>query len=145
MGAKFLVRAGLAAALSGACTLAWPLAAAAQGEEALEMLDKADANQDGAISWAEVVALRTQNFERLDRNSDGYISSSDRPRGPFGARFDEAFAKVQGQFDANSDGRVSRAEKIDTPGPIFTQGDANADGVLSADELDALRAAAAAN
>jgi len=144
MNVTFFVRAGLAVLLSGACTLAWPSVAAAQQRDPVEMLAEADANGDGAISWEEVVALRTQNFQRLDRNNDGYISANDRPRGPFGARFDEAFVQVKRQFDANSDGRVSRAEMIGAPAPVFKRGDVDGDGVLSAQELSALRAAAPA-
>lgn len=144
MDYRFLTRAGLAAVLSGVCMLSWTSVAAAQGKDPVEMLAEADANGDGAISWSEVVALRTQNFERLDRNKDGYISAKDRPQGPFGARFDEAFAQVQKQFDADSDGRVSRSEMLDAPGPVFAKGDVDGDGVLSAEELSALRAAAAA-
>jgi hypothetical protein len=140
MNVKFSISAGLAALLMVASVSP----AAAQNRDPLELLAEADANNDGAIAWTEVVALRTQNFNRLDRNGDGVISTSDRPRGPFGARFDEAFAQVQRQYDANSDGRVTRAEMINAPAPLFTQGDTNNDGVLSAEELSALRAAVAA-
>lgn len=140
MNVKFSISAGLAALLM----IASVSPAAAQNRDPTEMLAEADANNDGAISRAEVVALRTQNFSRLDRNSDGYVSASDRPRGPFGARFDEAFARALEQFDVNSDRRVSRAEMIDAGMPAFTQGDTNNDGVLSAEELSALRAAAEA-
>lgn len=145
MNVELLVRAGRAIVLTGVCALMWPSLAAAQGRDPVEMFAVADANNDGAISWSEVLAVRTQNFERLDRNNDGYISARDRPRGPFGARFDEAFAQVQTQFDANSDRRVSRPEMIDAPAPAFTRGDVDGDGVLSAGELSALRIAAAAN
>lgn len=141
MNTKLPIGAGLAALLMVACV--WP--AAAQSRDPLEMLAEADANNDGAIAWTEVVALRTQNFNRLDRNGDGVISTRDRPRGPFGARFDEAFAQVQRQFDANFDGRVSRAEMVGAPAPIFTQGDVDGNRVLSAEELSALRAALPAN
>lgn len=140
MNVKIQIRAGFAALLMVACVSP----ANAQDRDPLEMLAEADANNDGAIAWTEVVALRTQNFNRLDRNSDGVISTSDRPRGPFGARFDEAFAQVQRQFDANSDRRVTRAEMIGAPAPVFTEGDTNNDGVLSAQELSAIREAVAA-
>jgi hypothetical protein len=143
MNVKFPIRAGFSALLSGVFVLACPLMAAAQGRNSIDMITQADANGDGAVSWSEVVARRTQNFARLDRDNDGYISTNDRPPGPFGARFDEAFAQVQKQFDANSDRRVSRSEMIDTPGPAFTKGDVDGNGVLSAEELSSLRAAAA--
>lgn len=135
-----LICAGMAAIVSGMGALAWPSVAAAQGRDPVEMLGEADANRDGSVSWAEVVSLRTRSFQRLDQNKDGFVSSSDRPFGPFGMRFDEAFVQVQRQFDANSDGRVSRAEMINAPAPAFSRGDVNRDGILSAQEWSVLRA-----
>jgi hypothetical protein len=141
MNVKVSISAGLAALLM----VVGVSPAFAQNRDPVQLLAEADANGDGAISWSEVIALRTQNFERLDRNGDGYIDANDRPRGPFGARFDEAFTQVKSQFDANGDQRVSRAEMIDAPAPVFTQGDVDGNGVLSAEELSALRAALPAN
>jgi Ca2+-binding EF-hand superfamily protein len=134
---------GVAAAfLSAVCVATVPPIAAAQTKDPAELIKEADANGDGAVSWSEMVAMRTNTFERLDRNGNGVISASDRPRGPFGARFDEAFDKVRAQFDANGDQSVSRSEMIDAPAPAFEQGDTNKDKVLSADELAALQSAA---
>jgi Ca2+-binding EF-hand superfamily protein len=131
----------VAALLSVACMLI-PSVAAAQARDPVQLISEADANGDGAVSWAEVIAMRTQTFARLDRNKDGFISAADRPRGAFGARFDQAFANVKSQFDANGDNRVSRAEMVDAPSPVFDRGDTNGDRILSAEELKALRSAA---
>jgi hypothetical protein len=141
MAVKTSAFGGVAALLSVVCMLNPPLAAA-QARDPVALLSEADANGDGAVSWAEVVAMRTQTFTRLDRNKDGFISSADRPRGPMGGRFDEAFASVKSQFDANGDNRVSRAEMVDAPSPVFDRGDTNGDRILSAQELAALRSAA---
>jgi Ca2+-binding EF-hand superfamily protein len=141
MAVKTSAFGGVAALLSVACMLNPPVAAA-QARDPVQLISEADANGDGAVSWAEVVSMRTQTFARLDRNKDGYISSSDRPRGAFGQRFDQAFGKVKGQFDANGDNRVSRAEMVDAPSPVFDRGDTNGDRILSAEELAALRSAA---
>jgi hypothetical protein len=130
---------GLTALLGVVCTLAAASPAAAQSRDPVQLLAEADANDDGAVSWSEVVALRTRNFERLDRNRDGFIAANDRPRGFYAGRFDEAFAQVQSQFDANADQRVSRAEMINAPSPVFDQGDVDGNRVLSAQELRALR------
>lgn len=141
MAVKTAAFGGVAALLSVACMLN-PSLAAAQARDPIQMISEADANGDGAVSWSEVVSMRTQTFARLDRNKDGYIAASDRPRGAFGARFDQAFGNVKNQFDANGDQRVSRAEMVDAPGPAFELGDTNGDKILSADEMAALRSSA---
>jgi len=141
MAVKVVNFCGVAALLSAVCMLN-PSVAAAQARDPLQLISEADANGDGAVSWPEVIAMRTQTFARLDRNKDGVISATDRPRGAFGARFDQAFASVKSQFDANGDNKVSRSEMVDAPSPIFDRGDANGDRVLSAEEFAALRSAA---
>jgi len=88
--------------------------------------------------------MRTQVFSRLDRNSNGFVEANDRPR-VLGARFDEAFAQLQRQFDANSDRRVSRAEMLNSQSLSFEAGDVNGDRVLSSDEIAALRARSSTN
>jgi Ca2+-binding EF-hand superfamily protein len=141
MAVKTAAFGGVAALLSAVCMLN-PSVAAAQARDPVQLISEADANGDGAVSWAEVIAMRTQTFARLDRNRDGFISVADRPRGAFGARFDQAFANVKSQFDTNGDNRVSRAEMVDAPSPVFDRGDTNGDRVLSAEEFAALRSAA---
>lgn len=144
MDVKINAFGGVAALLSVACMLNPPVAAA-QARDPVQLIGEADANGDGAVSWAEVIAMRTQTFARLDRNEDRSISAADRPRGPFGARFDQAFASVKSQFDANGDNRVSRPEMVDAPSPVFDRGDTNGDRTLNAEELAALRSAAPRN
>ncbi len=103
---------------------------------------QADANGDGDVAWQEIIDMRTAMFGRLDRNGDGVVDASDRPRpARFGKRFDEGFTNLKNQFDADEDGRVARAEMIEAPSPAFEAADANSDGVLDADELAAVRSA----
>lgn len=141
MAVQAVVFGGFAALLSVACMLNPPVAAA-QARDPVQLISEADANGDGAVSWAEVMTMRKQTFARLDRNKDGFVSAADRPRGAFGARFDQAFASVKSQFDANGDKQVARSEMLDAPSPVFDRGDANGDRILSADEFAALRRAA---
>lgn len=129
--------------LTGAAAMAMaPKPAIAQQPGPEEMMARADANGDGDISWDEVMTLRTQSFERLDRNDDGVVSVDDRPRGPMAGRFDTGLARVQVQFDADGDGEVTRDEMLGAPAPLFEQGDIDGDGVLTGDEMAALRASA---
>jgi hypothetical protein len=139
------VKVSIGACVAALLMVASVSPAAAQNRDPVQLLAEADANDDGAVSWSEVVALRTQNFERLDRNDDGYIAANDRPRGLYAGRFDQAFSQVKEQYDANSDERVSRAEMVNAPAPLFTQGDVDGNRVLSAQELRTLRASLPAN
>lgn len=115
-----------------------PLSAHAQDASPLERMQEADTNKDGDVSWEEVVAMRENMFSRLDRNDDGFVDGNDR--GPFGFRdrFKQAVATVTEQFDVDGDERVSKSELVEAPAPLFEQGDANEDGILSADEIATL-------
>jgi len=134
-----LLRPALAAvAALAVLPLAVSPAHAQSADDLQQLLKQADANRDGDLTWTEVVELRTKSFGRMDRNGDGYIDKSDRPS-IFGGRFDSAMAKVA-RFDANGDGRISSQEMIEAEAPVFTKGDTNGDQVLTAEEIQALRA-----
>ena len=113
--------------------------ASAQGVDPEDMMTRADANRDGDISRDELIALRTDSFERLDRNGDGVISADDAPGRPFVARFNAAFERVQSNFDVDRDGQVTRGEMLDAPAPVFEQGDVDGDDVVTAEEIATLR------
>lgn len=126
-------------ALAGSLAV-FSVAGAASAQSA-ERLAEADANGDGNIEWQELLDMRAAMFERLDRNGDGYADANDSPRmGPGKARFSEALGTLQ-DADANQDGRISKAELLDAPAPLFENGDTDGDKVLSADEIAALREA----
>lgn len=141
MRATLSVHALLLPAITGLAVLATPARAqsAALGPE--DMLTRADANGDGDVAWDEVVGLRTQIFDRLDRDGDGVINQNDRPPRALAARFDRAFATVKTQFDADGDAEVTRNELINGPAPLFEAGDVDGDTVLSAEEIAALSSA----
>jgi len=114
-------------------------AALAQSQADVEkLLQQADANRDGEITWAEVEKLRASSFARLDRNGDGYIDNADRPR-MFAGRFDEAMEKVS-RFDTNGDGRISQSEMMNAEAPAFTKADVNGDQIVTSEEIKAMRA-----
>ena len=113
-------------------------AAAQQGQDPMEMLDQADRNGDGSITWAEVMASRESAFAQLDRNRDGFADRQDRPR-VGGDRFDQAMRQFA-SADANRDGRISRSEFMNAPSPQFDAADTNRDRVLSSAEIRAARA-----
>ena len=131
----------LAAAFIGVVALGASCASAKGSGDRMEMLSKADANQDGAITWDEVIEMRASMFSRLDRNADGYANMADRPRGRFGRGYEDKLAELTPQFDVNRDGSISRNEFVNAPSLAFELGDLDDDKTLSADELAALRTA----
>ena len=133
-----LVRASAVCILSASGVLFSAQFSYAQEASPLERLIEADANEDGDVSWEEVVGMRETMFSRLDRNEDEFVDGEDR--GPFGFRdrFRQAVEEVTARFDANGDDRVSKSELVDAPAPLFEEGDTNDDDVLSADEIAAL-------
>lgn len=106
-------------------------------------LARADANKDGLVTLAEFQTWRADQFDRLDRNGDGFITNADRSRRA--AIRNPAFdvAEIAAAFDANRDGKVSRVEFANGPTPAFDRADANGDDVVTRDELQSARAARA--
>jgi hypothetical protein len=110
-------------------------AVAQSGGQMTMMLKRADSNGDGQVTWAEFTAVRADMFERMDRNSDGYVDSKDRPR-QFGSQFDRAFGELL-RLDADGDGRISGEELLQGRAPAFDAADADQDRVLNAKEIAA--------
>jgi hypothetical protein len=122
-----------------------PYQASAQDNgKLLERMRGADANRDGTITRPELLVWRAANFSQIDRNRDGFLSKQDVPffmrrsGGPFDIQ------AMTTQYDANRDGKISRAEFVDGPTPVFDQADRNRDGLLTKAELDAAIATAKA-
>ena len=133
---------------------------------AMMMLRAADANGDNAITQAEVDALQAEMFDWMDRNSDGFLDEADespmrarmqaireadraergdddsRP-GRWGRGDREGRRGGRGgmpphlRADANEDGRVSRAEFLERENVLFNRLDADENGVVTPEELDA--------
>lgn len=108
--------------------------------DAVDQLRRADLNQDGAISRAEVTQFRTTQWRRLDRNGDGVFYSDDLPAFARGKWNSERLAAMRAQFDGNRDGRITRQEFVEGPTVAFDLGDANHDGLLTQAEMRALQA-----
>ena len=115
-----------------------PVAYAQSQKDAQKMFKQADKNRDGNISWSEVLDMRKSVFYRLDRNKDGFVDKTDRPSF-FGSQFDKAFERFV-EFDTDGDNRVSRQELLDGEAPAFEEADTNKDKILSAEEIEAMRA-----
>lgn len=111
----------------------------------IRILQKADQNGDGQITREEIVKTRSEKFDQLDRNGDGYISATEKRFAKFkrkgkhrerraARRFDRSAA-----IDTNNDGNVSWDEFVASPSPIFERLDTNGDGVISKSEHEDFR------
>lgn len=112
------------------------------GARLFEQLEKADMNNDGAISRQEFTAFRATQFTRLDRNADGFITDSDIPRFVQNRLPPEMTGdNLRATFDANKDGKVGQAEFVNGPALMFDRADANGDNTVTQAELEVVRAA----
>ena len=53
-----------------------------RGERQGMMFDMLDANDDGAITRAEIDRMTAKHFKRLDKNSDGVLTGDELPKPP---------------------------------------------------------------
>lgn len=128
----------------------------------MQMLMSADTNQDGKASYAEVTTAKPgfakADFDRIDRDEDGFITAADAPKAPqttdqpkkpgakaAGNRAARLSPEQRGRLrermikaDANADGFVSREEaRTGLPNVTderFKAMDRNGDGKLGADD-----------
>ena len=122
--------------------LAAPAAAQSGDGALLDRMLAADTNKDGVITRAELIASRTANFTRFDRNGDAVLADNDVPFFMRGSAIARQFTDMKTQFDANRDGKVSREEFVNGPTPVFDRADANRDNRLTRAEIDAAKAQA---
>ena len=130
------------------------------GMNGLRMLEVADLNGDNTVTRAEVEQLQTEEFAYRDRNGDGFLDEADaspmqlrmmalredRREARQAAREDRPNRREgrrggrQGEgrgFDADQDGRISADEFMAGSSRMFERLDANSDGSVTPDELDA--------
>jgi len=98
-----------------------------------KFLAKVDANGDGNISQAEHDAVRAAHLAELDRDNDGYVTY-DEQKAAMEARARAGFTK---RHDKDGDGRVSIDELGDRGEGMFKRMDANADGMITQEEMRA--------
>ncbi len=117
-----------------------PVAAFAQSADRAAIIARmieADANRDGNVSKAELVAWRTANFARFDRNRDGVLSDADIPSIVRGTSIGAQFDTLKVQFDVDRNGNVTRDEFVNGPTVMFDYADVNHDNILTKAEIAA--------
>jgi Ca2+-binding EF-hand superfamily protein len=123
---QFLV----AGVLATACT-----AALADHPRRGGVFENADANADGSIARDEFLAARTAAFAKMDQNSDGVLDEADRRERAHEGRSEG----VRGRLDANSDGKISREEFVNSATPMFDGADRDGNGAVDKAELSAAK------
>jgi Ca2+-binding EF-hand superfamily protein len=107
-----------------------------------QSFEEADANNDGVVSREEYRKARAQKFSRLDRNGDGYFDQSDIPKRRMGRKGGgERIEQLRDQFDSNNDQRISESEFANGPTLAFDRADKDGNGLLTAQEIEAAKAA----
>jgi Ca2+-binding EF-hand superfamily protein len=103
-------------------------------------LTRADANSDGNITRDEFLARPIAMFDRLDADNNGVISAAEQPqRRERGDRQARGERRERPNFDANSDRQISSAEFASMGAQMFERLDANSDGRVTRAEAEAAR------
>jgi Ca2+-binding EF-hand superfamily protein len=110
-----------------------------------KMFDRADADKNGTLSQAEVLASAEKIFERRDSNKDGALDTADvgqhKGKGHHGKNREERAERMLKRLDANSDGKVSQGELLQRASETFQRFDADKNGEVTKAEVDAKREA----
>lgn len=105
--------------------------------DVIERIRHADANEDGVITRSELLAHRHTEWPKLDRNGDGFFSRYDLPSFVRDRWDSGRLSNLRQTYDANRDGRISRAEFTSGPTLAFDMIDANADSRVNETEIRA--------
>ncbi|MEL6380691.1 MAG: hypothetical protein AAFY84_11040 [Pseudomonadota bacterium] len=100
----------------------------------IEFLQTSDANVDGILTQAELSTALKARFERIDRNDDGVVNTSDAPKFAR-AKFQSMINPLMAERDANKDGNLTFQEFSGPALDNFKTADGDNDGQV---ELQAL-------
>lgn len=105
--------------------------------------DKMDANSDGFVTLEEMKALQAARFAEKDTDKDGFLSAEELAAGHGKMKADKEpnerqKARMMRFLDENGDGKVALSEMpSERMEKKFARLDANSDGKVSKEELEA--------
>jgi hypothetical protein len=99
----------------------------------------ADSNRDGSTTRAEWQSYRIGQFDRVDRNHDGFISKGDVPRFLQNSERAQKLQNTIRHLDQNGDAKLSRSEFTDAPALGFERYDLNKNGIIDPLERESAR------
>ncbi len=127
---------------TGDCPANGTGASGPRGERFAERMRAADTNADGMISREEAAGLPrlAARFDSIDANADGNITLAEMQAARAAHRQGNR-GEGWKKWDADGDGRLSAAETANAPrlSQEFATIDANGDGFLTVEELQAAR------
>lgn len=110
-----------------------------------KMFERANADKNGTLSQAEVLASAEKIFERRDSNKDGVLDTADaRPgkgKGHHGKGGEERAERMLKRLDTDKDGKISQDEMLARAAETFQRLDADKSGDVTKAEVDAKREA----
>jgi Ca2+-binding EF-hand superfamily protein len=109
-------------------------AIAEAGPGADRAFQRLDADADGTVTTAEVVAHKTALFTEADANADGLLNAEEREAMRNAVR--ERMNEQRVPFDTDGDGNLSLAE-FTSANALFDHADSNGDGSITRAEFDA--------
>ena len=104
------------------------------GQMASKMFEKIDANQDGAVTKAEIENFRKQNFTNHDRNGDGKLALEEF-QGLWTEFTRQGMVRAFQRLDADGDGGVTNEETANPLNRMMSWADRNDDGKITKNEL----------
>ncbi len=127
------------ALMLGAVGWAQPGKHGENGSKSPGLIQQADANKDGKVTFEELKAVRPkmtqERFKQLDTSGDGVLDKNDRPQGAQGHQGPAAFLALLKAADANKDGKVTyeeaKAVRPKMTEERFKSLDKDKDGVLT--------------
>jgi Ca2+-binding EF-hand superfamily protein len=104
------------------------------------MIERFDADRDGALSATEIQKMRGTAFDHLDRNGDGVLDAQEQES--LSSRFKQMAGQRKNllqEADTDRNGQLTRAEYLQGPQPFMDQADTDHDGRLTREEIAAAR------